>query len=295
MRNSITKRRILMPTVYLDELFVLNAVINFILLFVTKRIIRSNSSNPRLFLGSIMGAIYAVFMFLPSVAFMYGFIGKLIFSLALVAITYHVKNFKKYIRAVGVFYLVTFVFGGSAYAILSFTSGNSQMHMTLKILVTSTVIAYIFITFLTSYYKRLAIREGKYTNISVFMDDKIASINCLIDTGNSLYEPLSDLPVIVVEFESICCLLPNELCDVFRQRLPIENIYEKLYKCEFKSKLRLIPFHSLGSKNGMIIGFKPDRVMVNNESVGNTIIGIYAERLSSDNSYSALINPQVFA
>jgi len=284
-----------MPIVYIDELFVLNAVINFILLFATKRIIRSNSSNPRLFLGSAIGAIYAIFMFLPNAKIFYSFVGKLIFSLVLVAITYNVKNFKKYIRAVGVFYLVSFVFGGSAYAILSFTSGNEQMHMTLKILVTSTVVAYIFITFLTSYYKRLAIKESKFTNLSVFMDNKIASINCLIDTGNSLYEPLSDLPVIVVEFESICCLLPNELCDVFRQRLPLESIYEKLYKCEFRNKLRLIPFHSLGSKNGMIIGFKPDKVTVNNESVGNTIIGIYAERLSSDNSYSALINPQVFA
>ena len=284
-----------MPTVYIDELFILNAVINFILLFVTKRIIRSNSSNPRLFLGSVIGAIYAIFMFLPSAKFIYSFVGKLIFSLVLVAITYDVKKFKKYIRAVGVFYLVSFVFGGSAYAILSFTSGNEKMHMTLKILVTSTVIAYIFITFLTSYYKRLAIRESKFTSLSVFMDNKSACINCLIDTGNSLYEPLSDLPVIVVEFESICCLLPNELCDVFRQRLPLESIYEKLYKCDFKNRLRLIPFHSLGSKNGMIIGFKPDKVTVNNESVGGTIIGIYAERLSSDNSYSALINPQVFA
>jgi len=284
-----------MPTVYIDELFILNAVINFILLFATKRIIRSNSSNPRLFFGSVIGAIYAVFMFLPNVEFIYSFIGKLIFSLILVAITYNIKTLKKYTRAVGVFYMVSFVFGGSAYAILSLTSGNAKIHMTLKILVTSTVIAYIFITFLTSYYKRLAIRETKFINLSVYIDEKKAIINCLIDTGNSLYDPLSDLPVIVVELESICDLLPNELCDVFRQRLPLESISEKLGKCDFKKRLRLIPFRSLGSNNGIIIGFMPDKVTINDKSVGGTIIGIYAERLSSDNSYCALINPQVFA
>lgn len=274
-----------MQSVYVDELFLLNGVINYILLLVTKRIIRSRASQPRLLLCSIIGAVYAVFMFLPHNKIFYSFAAKLIFSLSLVAITYNIRKLRQYIRAVAVFYIVSFAFGGAAFAIISMTGWRGLSYLPLKILATSTVIAYCCIMLLSSYYKRLAVKEKNFTEVSITVNNKTAMLNCFMDTGNSLYDPISDSPVMIAEFESVSSILPPGISELLKMRCA-DNIPK-----DFNRRLRLIPYSSIGMKNGVIIGFKPDRVTVNGKVIYDIVIGICENSLSSDSTYSALVNP----
>ena len=58
-------------------------------------------------------------------------------------------------------------------------------------------------------------------------------------------------------------------------------------------KFRIIPFSSLGNQNGLLLGFKTDKVKVyNDEEIfeKEAIIGIYEEKLSGySNEYNAII------
>ena len=62
---------------------------------------------------------------------------------------------------------------------------------------------------------------------------------------------------------------------------------------EYLSKIRLIPFMSLGKENGMLIGIKADGLTVNTQEdvvfIKNIIIGIYDGSLSKTGKYKALI------
>ena len=57
------------------------------------------------------------------------------------------------------------------------------------------------------------------------------------------------------------------------------------------TKLRLIPFKSIGKENGVLIGIKPDEViMIKDEKitkVENVIIGMYEKKIGT--KYSAII------
>jgi stage II sporulation protein GA (sporulation sigma-E factor processing peptidase) len=54
----------------------------------------------------------------------------------------------------------------------------------------------------------------------------------------------------------------------------------------------MIPFSSLGRTNGMMIGFRPDAVIVG-EKISDVVIGIYNSRLCRDGRYQGLLGPEL--
>ena len=68
-------------------------------------------------------------------------------------------------------------------------------------------------------------------------------------------------------------------------------------KNEYISRLKIIPFSSLGKQNGMLIGIKPEKLEVINEQIeekNNTIIGIYNKSLTKRGEYKALIGIELY-
>lgn len=63
------------------------------------------------------------------------------------------------------------------------------------------------------------------------------------------------------------------------------------------SRFRIIPFSSLGKENGILIGFRPDYVEVwnkqNKREYREVIVGICNKKLSPNNRYKALLNPDL--
>ena len=64
-------------------------------------------------------------------------------------------------------------------------------------------------------------------------------------------------------------------------------------RLEYMSKLKFIPFSSLGKQNGMLLGIKPNYIKVisnETETVNeNVIIGIYNKSLTKRGEYRALV------
>lgn len=274
-----------MRVVYIDQFLLINFILNYILLYVTKRILKYRTSKPRLFIGSVVASLYAVFMFVPNTGLLYTMLGKFLFSLILLALTYSVTNFKSYLRTVAVFYVVCFVFGGCCFAIV-----NSNA-LSLKLLISSTVIAYIAISFVVSLYKKLCIRDSSYADITVELDGKAAAFRGLVDTGNSLNDPLTGLPVVIVQFDKIVELFPDEIKNAFYIQQDTSDIMRAFSESGYCSRFRLVPYHSIGKADGLIIAFKPTKFSIDGKETA-AVIGIAQNNVSSDASYFALVNPQ---
>ena len=75
-----------------------------------------------------------------------------------------------------------------------------------------------------------------------------------------------------------------------------KNIPENI-KEQYVSKLKLIPFSSLGKRNGMLIGIRPEYIKIENEDnqteIENVIIGIYNKSLTNRGEYRALIGIEI--
>ena len=80
-----------------------------------------------------------------------------------------------------------------------------------------------------------------YCNIKININSKYTYINAIIDTGNFLREPITKMPVIVVEKDMLNNVVPNYILDNLDKIINGEDIDLG----EYTSKVRIVPFTSL--------------------------------------------------
>ena len=126
-------------------------------------------------------------------------------------------------------------------------------------------------------------------NLEIIQKDKKVKVKAIIDTGNFLTDPITKMPVVVVEKEKLIDIFPKSVLENTMDFVNGDNTEME----EYLSKIRIIPFKSLGKENGLLLGIKVDGVIINYQGNDNfikeVIVGIYEKKLSSNNSYSALI------
>jgi stage II sporulation protein GA (sporulation sigma-E factor processing peptidase) len=92
----------------------------------------------------------------------------------------------------------------------------------------------------------------------------------LYDSGNCLSDPASGNKVILVSDFIVSQLFPPDLLHISD---PIEFISTAALSSNCSEKFRLLSFSSLGG-NGLIVGFRPEKVLIDGVEVKDRIIGI---------------------
>ena len=148
---------------------------------------------------------------------------------------------------------------------------------------------FIIITTAFKNIKGKLTKKDMFCNIKININSNTIYTKAIIDTGNFLKEPITKIPVAVVEKDILKGVIPEEILN------NLSNIIEgkEIVLGEYLSKIRLIPFMSLGKENGMLIGIKADGLAINTQDdvlfIKNIIIGIYDGNLSKTGKYKALI------
>lgn len=296
----------------MDVLVVENIVINYLILFLTAKIAKFRLSSLRLLCGAAAGALYIVVMlFLPGLKFYTTTAAKIALSFLMICISFRIENIKNFLKGLAVFYMLTFMFAGAAFAFVYFTGSRwtAQNSSIISALPTSAVkwseifYAIIFVVILIIVFKETVLsklnKERLIVQMIISFNKKAAELLALVDTGNSLRDPLTDMPVVVVEFKAIKEILPDEVIEIFEKNKEedLEELTKKLAGTLWLSRFRLIPFTSLGKENGMLVGFRPDYVEIGNDDerkgIYDVIVGIHNRRLSKDEKYCALLNPEL--
>ena len=128
-----------------------------------------------------------------------------------------------------------------------------------------------------------------YCKIKVDINNNQFETNVIIDTGNFLREPITRAPVIVIEKQELSNIIPHYILE------NLDNIVmgQDVELDEYSSRIRIIPFTSLGKENGILLGLKADNVIVkleeNSIKISNAIIAIYNGILNKTGKYHGLI------
>lgn len=303
------------PIIYLDKSMLINFSMDFILLYLTARLSGYRVSTPRLALGSLVGSVYVLAILLPEIAFMYNMLVKIAYSCLIVVVCFYPLTPKKFLIAAGYFYAISFGFGGAIYGFSSLSTGieGSGNFEVLSNLVQSTgnlvdifvwgfplgiIFWLVFGRWGYSNLKSTLVQTVYRFAISVYFNDLEVKIDGLVDTGNQLRDPLTKVPVVVVEAVLLAEYLPKEFITAVAE-LDFVTLETCLHGTHWEGRLRFIPFSSIGKHNGMMIGFLPDKLEINTPSgkVGTqrVIIGLYLKELSPDRSYRALLHPDLLA
>ena len=132
--------------------------------------------------------------------------------------------------------------------------------------------------------------------IKIHYDDRKVDVEVLLDTGNKMYDPITKHPVIIVEYKMLKELLPKEISEIYSKKdNDIMSVVQEVGGLEFGTRIRLIPYHSLGNPNGILLGFKADGVYVEGDSledklIEDVIIAIYQQNLSAEDTYHGLLH-----
>ncbi len=290
-------------TVYLDVVLLENLCMNYIILFATGYILKIKQNHIRELISALLGAIYAIVAYMQILEIYSTITMKIVLSIVMVYIAYKPKTLKLLAKQLVIFYLTSFVFGGCAFALLYFVRPQDILMKDgiyigtypIKIALLGCIVGFTITVISFRIVKSKLTKKDMICNIKIYINEKDIVTTAIIDTGNLLKDPITRVPVIVVEKDILYGVLPNKILNNLTQIIG-GDVSQEFYEeenIEYISKFRVIPFSSIGKENGMLLGFKADKVIVevngNEEEVKNVIIGIYDKKLSKKGTYSALL------
>lgn len=289
-------------TIYIDIVLIENLIMNYIILFTTAVVLKIKVNHIRLILASLLGAGYSIIAYMGIIKVYSSIILKIILSVLIIYIAFNPQNIKKMCKDLLLFYLVSFVFGGAAFALIYIIKPQNILMKnglflgtyTLKTVMLGAVVAFCIIIGAFAIIKNKISKKDIFCEIEILINQKKIKTKAMIDTGNMLKEPITNVPVIVVEHILLYSCMPKEILNNLKEIMggDFKNIPCDIQE-KYISKLKLIPFSSLGKQNGMLIGIRPEYVKVitdEQEKINkNIIIGIYEKSLTKKGEYQALI------
>lgn len=294
-------------TVYIDIVLIENLLMDYLILYATGKINRCKISNIKLILSSIIGSTYAVVLFISNLEIYANIMLKILLSVSMVYVAFTPQNTKSMVKQILVFYLTSFAIGGCAYALMYFLrpqnifmqNGFMVGYYPLKIVFLAAVTGFILVTATFKTIKEKFSKNNMFCDIEVTYNENAVSVRAMIDTGNMLKDPITKTSVIIMESKTLEKILPIYITDNVEKIIngELESLCKSQKLDEYRTRLRVIPFTSLGKENGILLAFKPDNIMVEWEDKKQNnvkaLIGIYDKKLTKSGTYNSIIGLNV--
>ena len=168
--------------IYYEEVFILNFLLDFMILYGTKRILKRNNKLIRVAVGSIIGS-FTTFLLFINISYLLLLILKIIISILLVIISF---GFRNIIKNIMYFYFLSIIIGGSAYLL--------DINNKFFLIISSFIVVIILIREFISYKE---IYPNKYL-VTIYINSRKFCLEGFIDTGNRLIDPISKKSIILV-------------------------------------------------------------------------------------------------
>lgn len=228
--------------VYLDLIFLLNIVLDFILLISVSIVLSRNVSLKRLFLGSIGGGLSTFILFFNVSSFVL-LIFKFILGILMCLITFSYKNIKYTLNNIFYLYINSFIIGGGLTLI------KDYYYSYIILIIGFLVITCFYIKGLKKYHDNYS----NYYNVFVYLNGNIYNFTGYLDTGNKLFDPYKNRPIILISKK-----IPYEIDDV---------IY--------------VPYVSLNNKS-VVKCLKVEKIVINNKTFKNYLVGLSDNKFHID-------------
>ncbi len=188
--------------IYLDYVFLINFLFDFILLSSESIILKINTTKKRIILASFFGAIFSFTLFLNMDKISFFFL-KIITALILVIITFKYKDLKYTLTNLFYLMILSILLAGSLYLInieTSYTHNGLIFYKTNKtcniiiLLILSIITMYIYIKIEKKYKRQI---NTKY-KVDIYLKNKTLHLNGFLDTGNTLVDYILKKPILIV-------------------------------------------------------------------------------------------------
>lgn len=270
-------------TVYADLLFIVNLYIDALLLSAVRRFLKLPLSGRRLFLSSVLGGVFGLSAFLPTLPGVVLLPLTISESVILCAAAFAPKPVTQILKAA----FLLFLFGAALSGLLSaaayflpihgilLANGAVYFDISMFTLILLTCASYGVLYIFDRLFRKKE-PDVFFAKLTVTVQNKTVILSAKADTGLTLTEPFSGAPAVVAERRALGDLLPPDFA--------VQSLNNTV-------KMRLIPFSSLGA-DGVLPAFHPDKALLFDTPVDCWVA--VTDRVLSAGSFQALIGAALF-
>ena len=256
--------------VYIDRLFLLQLVQSCVLLLLTRAFLRSTVTLKRIVFASAAGTLlFCVIFLLPGISRNIKVLLFALCSLATLWLAFRIRTLQVFCRAVILYHAAAFLLAGALYALLH-AAGRRPAMTTMQ-----ASLCAVGVGTAALYILRWEKKSAQAVIVTAILEDGDVKITleALIDSGNSLYDPISQRPVCVVEKAALEGKIPLDIPE----------------------KFRLIPYHSLGKKHGIMQAVEIEKLKVKKEGqelvIEKALLGLYENKVTQSGAYQMILHP----
>lgn len=272
-------RGVFMRTVYIETFLADNFLMDYLILFLTAKIISTPAHWGRLAAASAVGCGYALAVFVFSVHFLDSLLFKIAVSVLMCAAAFGWGTLKSFLTRFFAMYIMTlFLAGGSFFAVYLFggeiglAGGVAIGSDAFRYILLGTLIVSLITFRIRDLLRRVNVRGALISRIRIVSGGRHVDLNAFLDTGNDLMGLLGE-PVILAEEKSVAPLMGG--------------------KAE-KDMIR-IPFKTI-SGSGEAAAFLADEIIFlsgEKKRVSGVLVALHEGKLCPDGRFGALIGPQI--
>lgn len=275
--------------VYVDVLLAINFAVNFVLMRITALLCGKRPFGIRLAIGAAIGAVGSLVLFLPPMGPVGQAFYRFALTLAICAVGFCPCKLWGYIKAVITLLLCSMLLCGAltlwqiSFSPMGFAMKGGAVYFDIGAFALLVCCGAGYLAANAFSWVMRAVPKRQFCTVSVLNNGGCAVFTALIDTGNSLKEPFSGIPVIVCEKKALRSAAPGEL--------------EQFMKGEAQnSGMRLIPYKTVGS-SGVLPAFLPEKVIIKRENGDTSDAKCYIAVTQDDfdGAWSGVCNPCVFS
>ncbi|MGL4820755.1 MAG: sigma-E processing peptidase SpoIIGA [Bacilli bacterium] len=292
--------------VYWDVVTVLNVLFDGLLLFTTACLLQKKVHVMRLVLASVVGGGYVTLLLLFPVDVFDNYIVRLCILLLMVRIAFVYQGIRTYMQQVFLMLVVTLFAGGSLtalhYALLSSDSSFAQMIILLHTegmpgalnwlyVLIGYPIALFFYVRSQRTWRAFITREAQVVEITIVHESLSHTVRGFVDTGNVVKDPFSQKSVMFMKEQTLVHIYGEPFVYALQQ-LKMDDVLQA-----YAGSIVVIPFRSLGEKNGVIAAFEPEimtvRVNEQQHAITDVLIAPYPNAISIADDVHAIVPPVI--
>jgi len=266
--------------IYIDMVFIVNYMMDFLLLSLLKEILQKDSGIWRRCVGAAVGALWAclaVMMPLPGFMQLAGSLG---IAAGMVAVAFRERGADTlFFSAIGLLFL-SMTLSGLVSLVSRFTGLGYAMELSgvpswfLLPVLAGGMMAVVRIS---RNFWRYQGTKRQLWKATLKKGGKELTLTGFVDTGNRLYEPYRGRPVHIVSADCLGDFLAGNLAE--------------------DQGFLYIPYHSVGNAGGLLKGFQADEMILYRQGcrvdTKKPVVAITKESLDCHGMYQMLLHPDI--
>ena len=272
--------------IWIEDVILDNMIIDSLILMSTNTLAKMNAKKWQILISAILGTGIALIS--PILPNLINLLIKPFVAGIMVILAFKTKTIKHFFATYLLFFLTTFLYGGASIGICELLGIKYKLGANIQyqnqIPISAILLICTFVYFCIKNIIKLVfsrhINDKLFYQIKIENYGKSCEISAFLDTGNLI--ECDKKPITIINFQTFCKIYPKvKFQDILLKR-----------KIDIKNA-QYIEIQSLENMKEKVLVFEVDKLILNNKTIDNALLGLSLKNFSSKTQSDAIISNKI--